>query len=68
MDAPHSRQTRSFVLRLWVEPGADPRQWRGQLECVGDREKTHFTGPNGLVGAVSRWIPDFQPHTPKEDA
>jgi len=39
MDASHPRQTRSFVLRLWIEPTAEPTQWRGQLECVGDGEK-----------------------------
>ncbi len=67
MDASHPRQTHSFVLRLWIEPTAEPTPWRGQLECVGDCQKAHFTGPNGLIGAVSRWIPEFQPHTLKED-
>lgn len=53
-----ARHTVSFVLRLWVEPGAQPNdpQWRGQLEHVGSGEKIHFQDFSSLPETVAKLL------------
>lgn len=54
MASPPERQTISFVVRLWHEPGADPAQWRGQIEHVGSGDIAHFQFSNGLWEFLSQ--------------
>ena len=59
MSQSFARHTISFVLRLWMEPGAQPNdpQWRGQLEHVGSGEKAHFQDFSSLPETVARFLP-----------
>ncbi len=59
MAQPFERQTVSFVLRLWSEPGQAPgeTQWRGQIEHVGSGDAAHFVVPAPLLELFAAHFP-----------
>ncbi len=59
MAQPFERQTVSFVLRLWSEPGQAPgeTQWRGQIEHVGSGDAAHFVVPAPLLALFATHFP-----------
>ncbi len=59
MSESYGKRTHSFVLRLWLDDDSAQGNWRGQLERVGEQEKTHFKNPSELLQAVAQWVPEF---------
>ncbi len=43
------RRLVTFILRLWIEPEADPRAWEGRVECVGTGQMVHVRGEADLA-------------------
>jgi hypothetical protein len=42
----------TFILRLWIDPEAEPPSWEGQVECIADGERTHVRGREELARFV----------------
>jgi|GEM_PF-3749270 len=57
------RRTQSFVLRLWQEEDGCQR---GQLEHVDSHQSVCFCDTDGLLKAVTRWVPEFKPNESEE--
>ncbi|MBN1660654.1 MAG: hypothetical protein JXA93_19820 [Anaerolineae bacterium] len=39
----------TFILRLWVDPGAEGPAWEGRVENVASGERAHVRGPEELT-------------------
>lgn len=59
MSPAFERQTVSFVIRLWLEPGQkqDESQWRGQIEHIGSGATAYFQVPVELLQFLASCVP-----------
>ena len=39
----------TFILRLWIDPRAEPSAWEGQVECIADGQRAHVRGGEELA-------------------
>lgn len=51
---PGTAQT--FILRVWLEPGAGGGEWRGELKSVPGGESAYFRGWDGLPALLRRVV------------
>lgn len=64
-----SRQTETFIIRLWVEYLEQvPPTWRGEIERVGSKEVMHFGNLDEVSDHIRRCIEAGQQPDKTEDA
>lgn len=49
MNIGEERRYVAYLLRLWVEPGADPAPWRASLQNPRSGERIGFAHPEDLI-------------------
>jgi hypothetical protein len=55
----------TFILRLWIDPQAEPPAWEGQVECIADGERAHVRGAEELAHFVA--VHALPPGTPRQE-
>ncbi len=43
----------TFILRLWIDPQANPSTWEGRVECVADGAHAHVRGMEDLARFIA---------------
>ena len=51
-----SSTARTFILRVWREPGAPGDEWRGEVKTVPAGETAYFRTWNGLPALMRRLL------------
>lgn len=60
-----SRETLTFVVRLWRESNASGQDhWRGRVEHVASQEVTYVDDAAGVAGFIARWMGEPAPAGP----
>jgi hypothetical protein len=55
-DFADSRETLTFVVRLWRETDAEGHdRWRGRVEHVASQEVGYVEGVAGVASFIERW-------------
>jgi len=57
----------TFILRLWIDPQAEPAAWEGQAECVADGARAHVRGIVDLAQFIAAHTGPLPVPHPEED-